>query len=245
MWPGGLVRELKFPVRSYDCVLPCLSLRRPPVPHAYGSDGGCERDHGCLREPPPAVPSDSRPWGAPQEEVHTAFKLCLREEWQVLGSALDDPAGQHGLSPPLHPYSQPGRDPSSFGLAIIEADPVRLADVDLVYAGGLPTPKAVADTEDGEGEDGKVGLKAYSRGRAYPKFPETYWPGSELYTRPAQAAMARWMGPTVGRSSWSFSAMRTTDMVPRKAAEDFLVAASCTKCRARASARDCSAYRSL
>ena len=75
-----------------------------------------------------------------------------------------DPARQEGLSPPLRPYRQPGRGPSPLGLAIVEADPAWLADVGPADACGLPNPKAVANTEDSEGGDGKVCLGADSRG---------------------------------------------------------------------------------
>ena len=47
----------------------------------------------------------------------------------------------------------------------------------------------------------------------------------------------------MGLSSWRFSAIQTADMVPRKAAEAFPVAAKCTRCRERASARESSAAR--
>ena len=57
--------------------------------------------------------------------------------------------------------------------------------------------------------------------RSIPRVPQTCWPASELYARPALPAMAQRMGPTVSRCSWSFSAMQTADMVPCKAAEDF------------------------
>ena len=77
-----------------------------------------------------------------------------------------------------------------------------------------------------------------------PRVPQTYWPSSELYAHPAPGAMAQWMGHTVGRSNWSFSAIWTAHMVQRKAAEDFPIAARCARCRARACARDSSAYRS-
>ena len=42
--------------------------------------------------------------------------------------------------------------------------------------------------------------------------------------------MAQLVGHTVGRSNWSFSAIQTAAMVPRKAAEDFPVTAKCAKC---------------
>ena len=93
-----------------------------------------------------------------------ALELRLREERQRLGPTCDHPAPQGGLSPPLPPHSQPGWDPSPLGLALVQADLAWLADVSLVYAGGLPDPKAVADTEDGKGEDSESSLEAHRCG---------------------------------------------------------------------------------
>ena len=95
MQPGGLVWELKFLVRPWDGVLPCLSLRGPLFQMENTVLGAPSTTMGAAEsQSPPAVPGDSRPWGAPRKQVHTAFELCLREEWQVLGSALHDPAHQ-------------------------------------------------------------------------------------------------------------------------------------------------------
>ena len=108
------------------------------------------------------------------------------------------------------------------------------------------SPKSVANTEDSEGEHGEVPLGPYSRGH---RAEHTQGSRDLLTTLGVvcsanPAAMVQWMRHTVGRGSWSFSAIQTANMVPRKGAEDFPVASRCANCHARASARDCSAYKS-
>ena len=82
-----------------------------------------------------------------------------------MGRRLYNTTRQQGLSPPLRPYSHLGRDASPLGLAIVEGDKDLLAAVGPTEARGLPKPKAVADTEESEGEAGKVclGTRTYSR----------------------------------------------------------------------------------
>ena len=96
--------------------------------------------------------------------MHAALELCLGEEGQELSLALHDAARQQGLSPALRPGSQPGADPAPFGLAVVEADPARLADVSPADAGSLPDSQTVTSTANSEGEHCQIRVGPHCRG---------------------------------------------------------------------------------
>ena len=96
--------------------------------------------------------------------MHAALELCLGEEGQELGPALYDATRQEGVSPALSPRPQPGGDPAPLGLAVVETDPARLADISPADAGSLSDPQTVTGTEDSQGEHGQVRFGPYCRG---------------------------------------------------------------------------------
>ena len=146
----GLGRGERTPNVVRGRCIPTPAAATSTVPDTHADDGGTQRDDGCSGEAPPAMPGGLCLGRAPQEELHAALQVCLREEWQILGPLLDERASQQGLSSPLTPGPQAGWDPLSLRFAVVEAKPPRRADVDFPYVGRLPHTQAVAYTKDGE-----------------------------------------------------------------------------------------------